>query len=790
MRAPRLSKIVGLALLIGVSRLEAQLPLARLSTVTPAIGKPGATIEVTVEGEDLDHLKDLRFSHPGLKARPKSGTTFEVTIAPDVPSAIYDVRAVGRFGISTARAFAVEPFDITSEPSGNDTPAGAAPLAFGKGCFGQANPNGVDYYKFQATEGQFIAIDCLAGSLDSRMQPALVLSDPAGRECARSRTGGPLVLRASASGEYRLKLHDTLFRGGPAFFYAVTLSSRPQVDFILPPSGLAGTRARFFLYGRNLPGSEPATIRTSGEPPLERIAVEIDLPALESAEARHLRLTGAGTSVRGIDYRWAGTNGLANPVTITLSSAPVTVEPEDPAASPSKLEIPCEFTGRIDPPNDTDAFEFEGKKGDVYTIEALCQRLGAPESVFVLVQRVSRDAEGKETLSDTLEISPNDSNIGGPLFRTVGLDPTGRLEVKEDGSYRVTIRSLYPAAPANPSRVYRLTVCKEAPDFDLAALPLAAPPLNRDTRPGSPWTSLVRKGESLPVEIVAFRRGNMNDAIQLTATGLPEGLRAEPATIAAGANKGTLFLTAAANAAPWAGPIEIVGQAKVGSQEIRRTARAGQVQWETADYNIQHVPSRLCDDFAVAISETESSPLSIAPAESKVWEVAPGGKLSIPLKLARHGQFANSAQFKPAGHPALDPAPNLDISGTATNATLELDLNREKLPEGEHRIWLFGRLKGQYRKLTEAEVAQGEKERSEAEAAAKTAEKEIADLAGAAKTSTDAAERMKKAEAAKADATQRAKQAGEKIQTREVNAPIWSAPIIVKVAAPAKVAAK
>ncbi len=793
MRALCFSRLPGLACLLGIFGVwcaEAQLPLARLSTITPPVGRPGSTFDITVDGEDLDHLKELRFSHPGITAKAKSNTTFEVTIGPETPCAVYDARVVGRFGISTARGFAVEPIEFAAEPSGIDSPGGAAKLEFGKGVYGQANPTGVDHYKFEAASGQFVAIDCLAGALDSRMQPNLVVTDPAGREIARSRNGAPILFRAGAAGEYRLRMHDLQFRGGPAFFYALALSSRPQVDFVLPPAGRPGTRGPFTVYGRNLPGSEAANLGPVGGQPLEKLAVEIELPASDAPEARRLRLNGAGVAVRGIEYRWRGTNGLANPFPITLAASPVAVEPQDPAAPPLKVEVPIEFTGRIDPSSDRDAFEFEGKKGDVLSVEVLCQRLGLPESLFVLVQRVTRDSAGKESLADVLEISPSDSNIGGPLFRTVALDGAGRLDVKEDGTYRATIRSLYPAAPANPARVYRVAVRKEAPDFELAALPLAPLPVNRDTRPGSPWGSLLRKGESLPVEVVVLRRDNLNGPISLSAAGLPEGLRAEPGIIPSGANKGTLFLTATENAAAWAGTIEIVGQAKVGEQELRRVARAGQVLWEVADYNTQYVPSRLCDGFAVAISDTERAPLSIEPAESKAWEVAPGGKLSIPLKVARHGQFANSAQFKPTGHPALDPAPNLEISGTATNATLELDLNREKLPEGEHRIWLFGRLKGQYRKLTEAEAAQGEQERAAADVAAKAAEKEMADLAETAKTSPEAAERRKKAEAAKAEATERAKRAAERIQTREVNAPIWSAPILVKVTAPAKVAAK
>ena len=97
----------------GASQTLAQLPSARLLAVFPTGGKKGSTFEVTVTGQDLDEVSRLHFSHPGITTsivlteptplrklpRPVPGK-FTVTIAADVPPARYDLRAIGRYGVS------------------------------------------------------------------------------------------------------------------------------------------------------------------------------------------------------------------------------------------------------------------------------------------------------------------------------------------------------------------------------------------------------------------------------------------------------------------------------------------------------------------------------------------------------------------------------------------------------------------------------------------------------------------------------------------------------------------
>ena len=61
-----------------------------------------------IAGRDLDDAKSLHFDHPGLQSTWLKDRQFKVAIDADVPPGTYEVRAVGRFGISGARLFSVQ----------------------------------------------------------------------------------------------------------------------------------------------------------------------------------------------------------------------------------------------------------------------------------------------------------------------------------------------------------------------------------------------------------------------------------------------------------------------------------------------------------------------------------------------------------------------------------------------------------------------------------------------------------------------------------------------------------
>src|SRR5688572_1301697 len=86
---------------------RAELPLARLNSIFPMGGQRGTTVELTIEGSDLDDVSRIHFSGGGISSERKSSEVFSITIASNVPPGLYEARAAGRFGVSNPRFFTV-----------------------------------------------------------------------------------------------------------------------------------------------------------------------------------------------------------------------------------------------------------------------------------------------------------------------------------------------------------------------------------------------------------------------------------------------------------------------------------------------------------------------------------------------------------------------------------------------------------------------------------------------------------------------------------------------------------
>ncbi len=680
------ASLVATAALLSIA--HAELPVARLDTVFPPGGKAGSEIDLTATGTDLDEASALHFTHPGITATLKPDKHFAVTIAPHVPAGIYDVRVSSLFGVSNPRAFVVGELPETVEKQPNDTPETAAELPLDTVMNGSVSYGKSDYFKFTAKRGQHLLAECAVPEIDSKLNPVLSLHDTNGRELASNRRSGLLDFTAPADGSYLIQIHDLIYSGGPEFFYRLALASGPHVDFVLPSSAQPGVKTKFTFFGRNLPGSTPASLAGLDSRPLEKLDLEIDVPAAGDPRADGLP-DPASAAFDGFSYRLKTAQGTANPVFISFVSAPVIAEQEPNNLPPEaqKITPPCEISGQFFPAADVDSFIFDAKKGDVFLIEISSQRLGFPTKPTVLVQRDN---------ADLLEIISTDANIGGIRFDTASNDPAGRFAVPDDGTYRLRVRDLFGGLRSDPRSTYRLSIRKETPDFRLVAV-VEPPPTKDDDRTAAPHSALVRGGGTIPIKVLAFRRDGFAGDIDLSADGLPAGVTSYPTKILAGKNDGLLLLTAGEAAARWIGPIRIIGKARIGDAELAHEARAGVVLWSLQDFNTEPVQARLTRDFALAVSGTEPAPLSVDPVEDKVWEVAAGAKLEIPLRITRRGEFKEALKLKGAGAPGIETLPPIDIDPAAATVTATLDLATVKIPAGTHAIYFSAQTKGKFR---------------------------------------------------------------------------------------------
>ena len=246
----------------------------------------------------------------------RAETSLLITISSNAAPGFYEVRVVGRFGISNPRIFAVDIMPEIAVANTNTSASAAAEVPQGAWLNGRVDAGTYAFFRFKAEKGQRLLVECLENQIDSRLDATLILYDARQHEVARNRRGGLLDYAVPADGTFVLRLNDFLFRGGSEYFYRLLISHGPHIDFVLPPAGLPGTTNKHLLYGRNLPGGKPSAFATVDGKKLEELPVEIPLPsdlAAAGNSGRQSTLHIADAVVDSIEYRLSASNGLSDP---------------------------------------------------------------------------------------------------------------------------------------------------------------------------------------------------------------------------------------------------------------------------------------------------------------------------------------------------------------------------------------------------------------------------------------------------------------------------------------------
>ena len=223
-RKPLVFFEIAIALAALASTAVAQLPNPKLTSVFPAGGKSGSSVEIRVNGNDLDDTSQVIFSHPAIKAaqkmtaatefekaRPQAGV-FDVQIPAELQPGIYETRVVGRFGISNPRAFVIGTLNEVSDPGGNNQPDKAFAVSLESTVNGVVDSNQIDYLKLTLKGGQRVILGCWAPSIDSRLDAVLIVYNAAGKELAR---GGQAARGLPATDAPEGQGHPLRHRPGP-----------------------------------------------------------------------------------------------------------------------------------------------------------------------------------------------------------------------------------------------------------------------------------------------------------------------------------------------------------------------------------------------------------------------------------------------------------------------------------------------------------------------------------------------------------------------------------------------
>ncbi|MEO6787746.1 MAG: serine protease [Chthoniobacteraceae bacterium] len=637
------------------------LPAPRLLTMMPMGGQAGTTFEVAISGENLEGTDALLFSTPKITAKAKVAADgkvepnkFAVTIAPDAPCGVHDARVMSRLGVSSARAFSVGTMAEAVRTKPNNSPETALELKPNSVCNAVATRRAIDFYSFRGVKGKRIVVDCAAAGIDSKFTPVLIIADATGRDLVANRIDGFLDFTPPADGRYLVKVHSLTFQGGPAHFYRLALMDA-SADGPAPRQPSTASVGSFSWT----PDTQPKSANV----------IEAD-PKIQP--------------------------GHAQPVT-----------------------LPCEIAGRFFPAAHVDTFEFTAKKGGTWWVEVASARLGLPTNPFVLVQRVTKEGD-REKLTDVAELddiaspmkpSTNGYSYNGPPYDAGSADPLGKIEIKNDGTYRMQVRDLFGGTRADPGHIYRLIVRKAVPDFSLTGWALHMTLRNGDRAALSKPIAL-RGGATMAFEVVVVRKDGFDGEIGLSMENLPAGVSAAGLKIPAGKSKGMMLITAAEDAPRSVAIAKLMGRAQINGATVTRTCHIASMAWPVKDASQEIPKPRLTVDTPVSVSGSEFAPFTIAPSEKKVWEAKSGEKLTIPLKVTWRSEFAGASIKLKALGDGFESVKDLDVPLKATSAEAVLDFTTLKTPPGEYTVAFYGPAVIKYHAGTGAQkladVAKGE----------------------------------------------------------------------------------
>jgi hypothetical protein len=577
---------------------QAELPSPVLHTVFPAGGQAGTSVTVAVDGTGLDGLLDIRSTVPRLTAKKTGTNSFSLTIPTGAPPGVYDLRAVGLYGMSSPRSFVVGNRVETLEKEPNDTFAAAQLVPLDVVVNGRIEkPGDVDCYKFTARAGQRVVLECLAERIDSQLRAVLEVHDAGGKRLAVNRGYAgidPLVdFLVPADGAYFVKVFDLSYRGSAAHFYRLDIDTKPRVEFALPCVVPRGKSTRVKLFGRNLYSPSPRSRKAESSLALDCVEVEITPPAADRHESLPLPLRPAQVTVDAFPYYYPGSHA---PVLISVTDVPVrSGAPDNTVPDHAQaLEVSCEVSGQLTDGDERHWYALRARRGEVLWLEAFGARIGSPVDLDLTVL----DESGRKELvklTDSLE------DLGGYRFSTAHTDPAGRWVVPADGRYLILVRNLIGGPNRDPRRIYRLSVRREEPDFHLAVIS------RRTDQPAG--LNLWRGGREM-VEVLALRRRGLSGPIRVTAEKLPPGIQCPDIWIGPGQDRGVLVLSAGRECPSFAGGLNLVGHTDLGGTKITRPARGGTMIWPG-----QTMPSgRL----------TQAIPLATAPEANMLLTASPG----------------------------------------------------------------------------------------------------------------------------------------------------------------------
>ncbi|MCW3052568.1 MAG: Bacterial pre-peptidase C-terminal domain [Chthonomonadales bacterium] len=627
-------KAITLPLSLGLIAGFAHSALAQapeLGGLLPAGGVRGQVTKVRIDGKNLKGAR-LYLSGGGVAVKAVQVTpdgnqlTAEVEVEPGAKLGPHEVRIATAKGVSNGSRFWVDviPNQVIETPMTESIPPLLLDGVKPIALNGRiAVKAGRDRFVLNAVAGDTWSFDCFADRIRSRFDPVLELRDEAG---------------------VSLKLVQSMWESDPRFVYRFDKAGKyfltvrdseynggPNYTYRLRVGKMA------FLAGYSPRGERPGhqvQLALEGTNLTERQA-SVSIPA-DAAPGMY----------------WAEVNadkGGPMIVPLMVESEPVldAGQRETPQALPA---LPAAVDG-VFGKTSRSRFTFHASANAAYLFDLLGRRIGSRIDGQVRVL----NAAGKE-------IAINDD------APDLGKDARLAFTAPAEGDYTVEVSNVEEVLGSDC--YYRLKASRVQPDFQLS---IATDSLT------------VPTGGTISLPVTLERIGGFQDAVEVKAEGLPEGVTARTGALAAGKTTLEITLTVAPGAMIAASGIHLIGVASIGGHVVSHEAPA----WEKYEHRSIDLglavefsytrPHHLWDLLLLGIADRTDN-FTFAPAPASLT-LAPGKSIEIPVHVDRQPNAKNEIKLELRGLPAKVTATMPPIPAGQTEGKITLTAAVDAAPD-------------------------------------------------------------------------------------------------------------
>lgn len=295
--------------------------LPEITLLEPRGVQSGAATKIKVSGKNLAGIKEVKFSTGGLSAtvaqdEKGAGAELTITVGAKVPRSQVEMSVVTATGESAKQKLFVDYLPQIVAPALKE------PVVLDKlpiNVWGTLASTGQqDNYRFHAQKGETIVFDLAAKRLESKMQTPRIEILDAEHKLVASNNGldsgaDPfLAFTAPRDGDYTARVLEITLEGSPAHVYRLTAGALPYVTGWWPLSVPANAEATIHLVGYNLT-SDTMTVKAGAE---GEVKMPLDTEAYRSRVSMRVL---ASTMREMLEQEPNDTPDHAQPITIPAS---------------------------------------------------------------------------------------------------------------------------------------------------------------------------------------------------------------------------------------------------------------------------------------------------------------------------------------------------------------------------------------------------------------------------------------------------------------------------------------